>query len=394
LWATGTRGNEHDVGREASERSLTSPDATSICRKHMTQTIETTRTATRVAKARPRRQGWGRYGVALLALLLASAVGIVVGKAPVDPGTLLAILLSKAPFSQVTPWWPASFETILLEVRLPRVIMGALVGAGLSVAGASYQGLFRNPLADPYLVGVASGAGLGAAMAMVAPLPPALYTLGAVQLAAFLGGLLTVGLVYFMARVGRTTPVTTLLLAGVAVGSLANAATSFVMYAQGDKITVIYAWMLGGFNVTGWQQVLLVSPYIAVAIVGLTLLGGLSNLLLLDEDQARSLGVNVELTKIALVLLATLSTAAAVSAAGLIGFVGLVVPHVVRMLWGPDHRSLIPLSALVGAAFMVAADTLARGIPGAQEVPAGVVTAFCGAPFFLYLLRRQKRSVF
>ncbi len=360
---------------------------------HPGKAMHATLTSTRIG-ARHKRHGWTHYGVALSSLLLACALGVVVGKANMDPATLLAILLAKLPFLQVTPWWPASFETILVEVRLPRVIMGAMVGAGLSVAGASYQGLFRNPLADPYLVGVAAGAGLGAALAMVAPLPPSLYTLGVVQLAAFVGALLTVGLVYSLARVGRTTPVTTLLLAGVAVGSLASAATSFVMYAQGDKITVIYAWMLGGFNVAGWQQVLLVAPYIAVAVAGLSLMGGLSNLLQLDEDQARSLGVNVELAKLGLVVLATLATAAAVSAAGLIGFVGLVVPHVVRMLWGPDHRSLIPLSALVGGAFMVLADTLARGIPGSQEIPAGVVTAFCGAPFFLYLLRQQKRSVF
>jgi len=358
--------------------------------------METTAVDNRVAIGRARQvnRGWSRYGIALLALILASAVGVAVGKAALDPGTLLAIVLSKLPFFHVTPWWPASFETILLEVRLPRVLMGALVGAGLSVAGATYQGLFRNPLADPYLVGVAAGAGLGAALAMVAPLPPGLYALGAVQVAAFLSALITVGLVYSLARVGRTTPVTTLLLAGVAVGSLASAATSFVMFAQGDKITVIYAWMLGGFNITGWQQVLLVAPYVAAAVIALSLLGGRANVLQLDEDQARSLGVNVEMAKLGLVLFATLATAAAVSAAGLIGFVGLVVPHAVRMLWGPDHRSLVPLSALVGGAFLVAADTLARAIPGSQDVPVGVITAFCGAPFFIYLLRQQKRSVF
>lgn len=351
-----------------------------------------------VAKARPvEKRAWtqaGRYFVALAALLLASAAGVLIGKARMDPGTVLAILLSRLPFFDVTPWWPASYETILMQVRLPRVFMGALVGAGLSVAGATYQGLFRNPLADPYLVGVAAGAGLGAALAMVAPLPLVLYSLGAVQFAAFLSALLTVGLVYFLARVGRSTPVTTLLLAGVAVGSLASAATSFVMYAQGDKIAVIYAWMLGGFNTSSWREVLLAVPYVAISALVLSLMGGVANVLQLDEDQARSLGVNVELMKVILVLCATLATAAAVAAAGLIGFVGLVVPHAVRLLWGPDYRSVIPLSALLGAAFLVTADAAARLLPGPQEVPVGVVTAFCGAPFFLFLLRRQKRSVF
>lgn len=347
-----------------------------------------------MAEKRGSRSGLGRYGVALVALLLAGATGAMIGKADLDPGTVLAILLSRLPFVHVIPWWPASYDAILMEVRLPRVIMGALVGSGLSVAGATYQGLFRNPLADPYLVGVAAGAGLGAALAMALPMPPALYSMGIIQLAAFLSALVTVGLVYSLARVGRSTPVTTLLLSGVAVGSLASAATSFVMYSQGDKIPVIYAWMLGGFNSSGWHQVALAAPPILVSALVLSLLGGIANVLQLDDDQAHSLGVNVELMKLVMIVCATLATAASVAAAGLIGFVGLVVPHAVRLLWGPHYRSVIPLSALIGAAFLVAADSVARLLPGSQEVPVGVVTAFCGAPFFLFLLRQQKRSVF
>ena len=318
----------------------------------------------------------------------------MVGKAWLDPGAVLAILLSRLPFVNVAPWWPTSYETILLEIRVPRVLMGALAGAGLSVAGATYQGLFRNPLADPYLVGVAAGAGLGAALAMAAPLPAGLYALGAVQLSAFLSALLTVALVYSLSRVGRTTPVTTLLLAGVAVGSIANAATAFVMYSNGDKMEVMYAWMLGGFNIASWRDVVLVAPYVGMAVLVISLLGRAANILQLDDDQARSLGVNVEAVKLVLVVCASLATAAAVSAVGLIGFVGLMVPHAVRMLWGSDYRSVVPLSALLGAAFLVAADAGARLIPGPQDVPVGIVTAFCGAPFFLYLLRQQKRSVF
>ncbi len=336
----------------------------------------------------------GRYGWGGAVLALACLAGLMVGKASMDPATVLAVLASRFPFVDLAPWWPASSSAILWDVRLPRVVLGALAGAGLSVAGATYQGLFRNPLADPYLVGIAAGAGLGASLAMAAPLPPGLYYLGVVQLSAFLVALLTVALVYSLARVGGATPVTTLLLAGVAVGALASAATAFVMYSQGDKMVVIYAWMLGGFNVASWNQVWLVAPGVVAAAIGITVLGRVANVMLLDEDQARSLGVNVERVKLALVVGATLSTAAAVSAAGLIGFVGLMVPHVVRMLWGPDHRSLIPMSALLGAAFLVAADTSARLVPGPQEVPVGVVTALCGAPFFLWLLRQQKRSVF
>ncbi len=350
--------------------------------------------ATTQASGQRARIRIGKYSIALGLLLLTCLGGVMIGKAELDPGTVLAVMLSRLPFSGITPWWPASYDSIMLEVRLPRVIMGALVGAGLSVAGATYQGLFRNPLADPYLVGVSGGAGLGAAIAMALPLPIAFYSLGVVQFCAFVSALITVGLVYALSRVGRTTPVTTLLLAGIAVGSIANAATSFVMYFQGEKMPIIYAWMLGGFSIANWPQVLLVAPYVLIAALVLSLLGGITNILQLDEDQARSLGLNVELIKLVLVACATLATAAAVSAAGLIGFVGLVVPHIVRLLWGPDYRSLMPLSAMVGATFLVAADTLARMVPGPQDVPVGVVTAFCGAPFFLFLLRQQKRSVF
>jgi len=229
---------------------------------------------------------------------------------------------------------------------------------------------------------------------MALSLPSIFYLYGGVQLAAFASAMLTVGLVYALARVGHSTPVTTLLLAGVAMGSLANAATAFVMYSMGDKIVVIYAWMLGGFNIASWQQVAVAAPSVLFSIFLLTLLGRVANVMQLDDDQVRSLGINLELAKLLLVVGATLATAAAVSASGLIGFVGLVVPHVVRMLWGPDHRSLIPLCALLGGTFLIATDAAARMLPGPQEIPVGVVTAFAGVPFFLYLLRQQKRSVF
>ncbi|HZK66978.1 MAG TPA: iron ABC transporter permease, partial [Chloroflexota bacterium] len=242
-----------------------------------------------------------RYAIAGALVAVTFVLGLMVGKAPMDPATVLGILASALPFADVAPWWPASHGTILLEIRLPRVVMGALVGAALSVAGASYQGLFRNPLADPYLIGVAAGAGLGAAIAMAAPLPPVLYSLGIVQLAAFLSAMATVGMVYSLARVGRSAPVTTLLLAGVAMGSLASAATAFVMYGYGDKIAVIYAWMLGGFNVTSWQQVMLVAPFVLATTVVLSLMGRMSNVLQLDDDQARSLGIDVERVRLVLV---------------------------------------------------------------------------------------------
>jgi iron complex transport system permease protein len=187
---------------------------------------------------------------------------------------------------------------------------------------------------------------------------------------------------------------TTLLLVGVALCALASAAMAYLMYLHGDRLIAIYGWLLGGFNVANWPKVWLIAPGVLVSAVVMGLCGRTLNVLQLGEESAAALGLRVERAKLAIVIAASLATASAVSAAGLIGFVGLIVPHVTRMLFGPDHRRLVPLAALLGASFMIAADTVARGLPGSSEIPVGVVTAACGAPFFLYLLRRQKRAVF
>ena len=336
----------------------------------------------------------GHVAVGLVVLALVGLVATTMGKAPISFDVQGRMLLAQLPFVEIERTWPRAYETIFFDIRMPRVALAALAGAALAVAGVAYQGVFRNPLADPYLLGVASGAGLGAVVAFIVPLPAVLYGIGIVQLAAFATALATVALVYLLARVGGATPVTTLLLAGVALGALASAVTSYLMYLHGDKLLVIYSWMLGGFNVTSWQQVLVTLPYVLVGIILVSLHGRLLNVLQLDEEQAAALGVEVERLKLLVVTAATLTTAAAVAVSGLIGFVGLVVPHVVRLLFGPDHRLLVPLAAVYGAAFLVAADALARTLLAQSELPVGVITAACGAPFFLYLLRRHKRAVF
>lgn len=334
-------------------------------------------------------------GAALTALVAVSLAAAATGQAAIPLEAQAGMLWARLPFGGTAEAaWPRAYEAIFFDIRMPRVALAGLAGAALAVAGVAYQGVFRNPLADPYLLGVASGAGLGAVIAFISPLPPVLYGVGIVQLAAFAAAVVTVTLVYGLARVGRTTPVTTLLLAGVAVGALAAAATSYLMYIHGDKLLVIYAWMLGGFNVTSWQQVFVTAPYVMAGTAIVLLHARLLNVLQLDEDQAHALGVDVERMKIVVVGAATLTTAAAVAVSGLIGFVGLVVPHVLRLIFGPDHRLLVPLAAVYGAAFLVAADAVARSLLPRSELPVGVITAACGAPFFLYLLRRQKRAVF
>jgi len=343
---------------------------------------------------RPRRMTRALFGLCLAALLFAVLLGVSVGAVSIPVTTVAHLLLARLSPLPATPNYPETFTTILFDIRLPRVALMGLTGAALAAAGATYQGLFRNPLADPYLVGVASGAGLGATIILSFGFPAAGLGLMAVPAGAFLGGAGTVGLVVIMSRVGRTTPVTTLLLAGVAAGSFVTAITTFWMLRSPDGLRRAFSWLLGGYAGGGWQPVWIVLPYLIAGLIVLQLNARALNVLQLDEEQAKQLGLNVERLKLVLVGAATLMTAAAVSFGGLIGFVGLVVPHILRMLGGPDYRRLIPLSALGGAAFLILADLIARTALAPQELPVGVITALAGAPFFIFLLRRLKRSVF
>ncbi|MHB1134507.1 MAG: FecCD family ABC transporter permease [Chloroflexota bacterium] len=335
---------------------------------------------------------------AVAVLLLSIGASITLGAVSLPAATVWQILLSRLPLvgdlASQGATWSAAQEAVVWQIRLPRVLLAALVGASLALAGATYQGMFRNPLADPYLIGVAAGAGLGAVVAFALPLPAGLYALGVVQWLAFAGALLTVTIVSLLARVGNSTPLTTLLLSGVALGAFASAITSFLMYMNQDKLTTIYFWLLGGLSLGSWQVVGSITPYFLLSLVVVLANARMLNVLQLDEEQAAQLGVNVERLKVVLVGAATLATAAAVSTSGLIGFVGLIVPHAVRLLWGHDYRLVLPLSALVGAIFLLWADTAARTVLAPTELPVGIVTALCGAPFFLYLLRQRKRMVF
>jgi iron complex transport system permease protein len=325
-------------------------------------------------------------------LLVCSTFGAVA----IPLGDTLSIIWNHT-FGQFLSRVPENYttgqESIIWNVRVPRVLLAALVGGSLATAGATYQGLFRNPLAEPYLVGVAQGAAAGAVLALVLPLPLFFYNLGAVQWFAFIAAAVTVVVVYGLARVAGRVPTTTLLLAGIAVGSLATALTSLLIYLNSDKLITVYSWLLGGFNLSSWDRLWLSMPYMLAGIGVVYFCGRLLNVLQLGEEQATHLGLNVEMLKPVLVASATLMTAAAVSVSGIIGFVGLVAPHVVRLLIGHDYRLLLPLSTIFGAIFMVLADTVARSLLSG-EIPVGIITAFCGAPFFIYLLRRRKRMVF
>jgi iron complex transport system permease protein len=325
----------------------------------------------------------------VLALLLSVAVGAVL----IPPGTVALLLLERLPFLiNIEPDWPEAFNVIVLRIRLPHTILIALTGAALGGSGAAYQGLFRNPLADPYLIGVASGAGLGAVAAMSAPALASSLGLFTVPAAAFLGALITVALVYFLARTGGGLPTTTLILAGVAVGSFASALTSFIMLRSQGELRRAVAWLLGGSALSGWEPVVAVLPYVAAGLTVLLFSGHALNVLQFGEEQAHQLGLPVERTKAILLGAASLTTAAAVSFSGVIGFVGLIVPHLVRLLWGPDYRRLIPLSIIGGAILLLLADLLARILLAPEALPVGIVTALAGAPFFLWVLRRTRTA--
>lgn len=322
--------------------------------------------------------------LAVLTLLLMLTLSMAIGSVFIAPIEVWRLLVGDA--SNET------FRTILFNIRLPRTILIALVGAALAGSGATYQGLFRNPLADPYLIGVASGAGLGAILAMSVNWPYTLLGLFAIPLAAFLASLLTVYAVYTFAQIGRTVPTTNLILAGVAVSSFATSITTFLMLRSTGEVRRAIGWLLGGVSLVGWDVTLALIPYLVIGMTLLVLTGYSLNLLQFGDDQAMQMGLNVRRAKFTIIIASSLVTAAAVSFAGIIGFVGLIVPHIVRIWWGVDYRRLIPLSILGGASVLLFADVLARIVIAPQELPVGIVTALAGAPFFLWVLRRAKNQ--
>jgi len=327
-------------------------------------------------------------------LFLALIFSVALGAVYIQPGTVLSILVDQFPMISLPIDWPASFEAIILKVRLPHTILIAITGAALAGSGAAYQGLFRNPLADPYIIGVASGAGLGAVTVMAINWPQDLLGFYWIPAGAFVGSLLTIAAVYSLARVGRMVPLTTLILSGVAMGTFTSALTSFLMLNSNDHIYRALSFLLGGSSMSGWQPVLAALPYMALGTILLIFSGHFLNVLQFGEEQAKQLGLSVERAKFFVVVTASLTTAVAVSFSGVIGFIGLIVPHLVRLIWGADYRRLIPLSIIGGSSALLWADILARILVAPQTLPVGIVTALAGAPFFLWILRRAKSEVF
>lgn len=331
----------------------------------------------------PTTQTMRPFLTSFLLLLLALILSLAIGSVFISPSELWQTILGNG---------TETAESILWKIRLPRTILIALTGAALGGSGATYQGLFRNPLADPFLIGVASGAGLGAVIAMSIHWPYSFWGLMAIPLSAFIAALLTVFIVYSLARVGQTIPTTNLILAGVAFSSFATSLTSFLMIRSTSEVRRALGWLLGGASQTGWTAILAIVPYLIIGLGILIVSGHALNVLQFGDDQAQQLGLNVTHTKRILLIASSLATAAAVAFSGIIGFIGLIVPHLTRLWFGPDYKRLLPLSVLGGATALLVSDILARVLIAPQEIPVGIITALAGAPFFLWVLRTAKNQ--
>jgi iron complex transport system permease protein len=344
-----------------------------------------------MATGQERRRTYRLVMAALAAALVAAVVtAAVVGAAGMSVGEAFRAFAGlfregAAATGDFPDWAPR----LLLNLRLPRIVLALVVGAALSTAGASFQGIFRNPLAEPYLLGVSAGAALGATIAIVwRPLTSlGIYTL---PLLAFIGAVLAAFLVYRVATIGGFTGAASLLLAGVAVGSTLTAITSFLMVATERDLHTVVVWLMGGLTTATWNKIWITLPVVMAGFVYMMLMSRRMNLLLMGEERARELGIDSRRTRRNLMIVASLTTAAAVSFSGLIGFIGLMVPHIMRLIVGPDHRRLLPATALFGALLLLAADTVARTAMAPSEIPVGIITAATGGPFFLYLLRVRK----
>jgi iron complex transport system permease protein len=334
-----------------------------------------------------------RRVLAALALALVGAIllGVAVGAVWVSPMTTVRIIAWKVGLTDRPEDVSRSAEVIVLQLRLPRVLLAGIVGAALAASGAVFQGLFRNPMADPAIIGVSSGAALGAVLVIVTVGAGSLGAL-AVPAAAFAGATATALLVYRLARIGPVVHVATLLLAGIAVAAVISGLMSLVMSLSGEEIRSIYAWLVGGLVAQGWRTIAIAVPVVALGLVGAALVAHQLNLVALGEERAAQLGVAVDALKGRAIAVGALLAAAAVSVAGVIGFVGLMTPHLLRLVVGADHRRLVPASALGGATLLILADVVARTVISPAELPVGVVTALLGGPFFLFLLRREGAS--
>ncbi len=326
------------------------------------------------------------FTVVFCVLLITVLISISIGTTYIPVNKIINILFNM-------DQQKGTLDIIIKNIRLPRIILSFLVGSGLAIAGVIFQGLIRNPMVDPYIVGISAGAGTGVTMAIVLNISFSFLWFDTLPLMAFLGALITVYIVYQLARVDNKIPVMTFLLAGVALSFVLNAVMSFLMIMGTNDVHKILYWVLGSIAGRGWKEIRTMLPYFIIGLIPIIFYMKDLNIILLGEDNAQYLGVDVEKVKKILIVAASLVTASVVSVSGSIGFIGLVIPHIARMLIGPDHRKLIPLSGFLGGIFLLISDDLARSVLPPLEIPVGIITALAGGPYFIYLLRKNKKKI-
>lgn len=335
--------------------------------------------------------------ILLLIFIFISIIATTLGTVKIPAKDVVKIILSKISFlnekidiSNIKK----SNIFIVINIRLPRIILASLVGAVLSIVGTCYQAIFRNPMADPYVMGASSGAAFGATFGIIFGLNNTILGFGLTSLFAFAGALLTTLIVFNLAKVGNKISTTSILLAGIVISSLLSSVISIMMVFNHRELAKIVTWTMGSFNGANWKQIIIVIIPIFFGVVVLSSMTKEMNAVVIGEESAKNLGVNVELIKKVILLLSSFLAACAVSVSGIIGFVGLIVPHLFRLIFGSDHRILIPISVVGGAIFLLICDTLARTVLNGIEIPVGIITSIFGGPFFLYLLRKSKRNKF
>ena len=335
-----------------------------------------------------RKANWIKIGVLMMALLIFATFAVTQGSVKIPVSNVVDILFATSEADAIKP----SHVFIVNNVRLPRILLAAMVGGILSVIGAVFQALFKNPMADPYVMGVSAGAAFGATLGIVFGFGISFAGMSMISMMAFAGAMITIFIVYNLARIGGKVSTTGILLAGIVINALLSSLISFIMLIYHNEIDKIVIWTMGSFNAASWEHVKLLAIPMIIGVAYMLSLARELNTLILSEDDAKNIGVDVErIKKIALVV-ASFLAAFSVSVSGIIGFVGLIVPHFLRMIFGSDHRVLLPVSFIGGALFMLMCDTLARSILPNMEIPVGIITSIIGGPFFLILLQRHKRQ--
>lgn len=343
------------------------------------------------------KQNWSLIIIGtIIALFFSIIIFSTIGSANIKAIDTLRVVLSRIPLigdKVDVSGISKPHQNIIINVRIPRVLIGMTVGAALSGVGAVFQGMFKNPMADPYVIGISSGAALGAGLVIIFGISWTALGLSSISIGAFLGAVCTTFLVYWISKVKNKVPITILLLSGIAVGQFLTAILSFLMVIFTKDMTKIIYWTLGSFSGKGWEHIASTSIPMILAMIILNFFSKDLNIMLLGEESAQNLGVDVENIKIIILIICAFIISMAVSVSGIIGFVGLIIPHIMRLIVGPDHRILIPTSMLSGGIFMIFADTLARTVISPTEIPVGILTALFGGPFFIYLLRKSKKNI-